>query len=125
MSINYSVGHVVRTFPDINDGSFFVYDVVAFDDEKLVVIDHALHTLGYRSPDDIVSRFKVEMYAFRGKNGLYEIGDTVTVYGYEGKWKVEKFAQNPRSTETEWCAAVVHEDGKRRLFWPAHLLMRA
>jgi len=120
MSINFAIGHVVRTFP-VADGAFDVATVVGFQDEKLIVHFDLIN--GKQFPDEIWSRFRVEMYAFMGKNGMYEIGDTVTVCGYEGTWTVEKFAQNPRSTETEWCAALLHESGNR-LLWPAHLLTR-
>lgn len=125
MSINFSVGHIVRTFPSVSDGSFNVGQIIGFEDHRLVVIDYALKSvIGLDAPDMVWSRFKVEMYGMNGKNGFSHIGDKVTVYGYQGAWTVEKFGQNPRSTEGEWCACLVHEDGKRRLFWPAHQLMK-
>ncbi|WP_407306538.1 hypothetical protein [Acinetobacter sp.] len=120
MSVNFSIGHIVRTYPTTDD-AFEAGEVVGFDGEKIVICEIIN---GYRFPDQVISRFKVEMFSFMGKNGMYEIDDIVTVYGYEGTWKVEKFAQNPRSTESEWCAALLHENGLRRLFWPAHLLMK-
>ena len=125
MSLNFTRGHIVRTFPALIDGSFNVGIVVDFENDKLVVVDYAVSTVTTDLlEEEVWSRFKVEMYMFHGKNGLYAINDAVSVYGYEGTFTVEKFGQNPRSTEGEWCAALVHEDGKRRLFTPAHQLMK-
>jgi hypothetical protein len=120
VSINFAIGHVVRTFP-VSDGAFDVATVIGFDGERLLVRFDLIN--GHQFPDEIWPRSDVEMFAFMGKNGMYELGDTVTVDGYEGKWIVEKFAQDPRSTETEWCAALLHKNGTR-LLWPAHLIMK-
>lgn len=48
----------------------------------------------------------------------YKPHDKVAIDGFAGTWVIQAFNRDPRTTNGEWCAALV--DGARRLFWPAH-----
>lgn len=65
-------------------------------------------------------------HTFHGTCGSYSVGDTVRAFGYEGTWTVLGFAGDYRSSsQGETGAVMIHNETKRRLFYPAHLVKKA
>lgn len=115
-----SVGQIVRTYP-MMDGYFETFEVEGINGDVVTV----RNTEGI-CEDETWTRSMLELFKFESPCGSYEIGDDVTAYGYEGKWKVLHFAQDYRSsTQAEWNVALQHENGKTRLFYPANLVTKA
>jgi hypothetical protein len=115
-----TIGQIVRSYPLIN-GEFDVFKIRALDGEVVVVSN-----VNELSEPEAWTRSSIELYEFHGRDTIYKIGDDVTAYGYKGKWTVLHFAQDYRSsTQAEWNVALLHENKKTRLFYPANCLKKA
>lgn len=117
---SFNPGHVIRNYP-LKDGSFDTFEIREIHGDVLTVYNtrEICEAETWRLSE-------VELFSFTGNCGTYEIGDKVRAMGYEGTWTVEHFAQDYRSSsQGEWSVSLLHENGRTRLFYPAHYAKKA